>query len=340
MRSYVEVDVPVGAFVSGGWNSSLVATFAARSSLQKLKTFSIVFPEDADMDGRRYSRQVAEELSSDHQEVEFKPADFVRLYAETIRTLEEPNTRAPWLLTYLLSEHASCEVKTVVSGEGSDELFAGCNWFQSVIVGPSTSLRRLAPRSVGRAPQSLHPHHRWQVFTQVLAAKDQDEVDITWLRCLSSPLRNELLRPEVRAPAADLSVLLPDCETMRSCRNRLERLLALEFEDRLGDGVLLETDKMSMAHALEARMPFLDRAVVEFALSLPSDLKLPGGREKYVLGKVVHHLPEQIRHRKKFGLGYPRVISKVAIGQQFFCELLLDSSNGQGPLGRHASSRT
>lgn len=112
--------------------------------------------------------------------------------------------------------------------------------------------------------------------------------------------------PESRLQSVDkLFDLLPTEETSSSCRNLLQRPLALEFTGPLADGILHASDKLSVAHSLEARMPFLDRSVIEFAQSLPSRLKVRAGQERYVLKPMAERLLKEIAQRRKFGLGMP-----------------------------------
>ena len=128
LRSHLAADVPVGAFVSGGWDSSLTATLAARQLGTRLKTFSITFPNDPDVDEGRFSRQVAERLGTEHHEVEFDVAAVPDQLPKVTRALEEPFIRSPASLQYQLAEMTAREVKTAISGEGADELFAGYAW--------------------------------------------------------------------------------------------------------------------------------------------------------------------------------------------------------------------
>jgi asparagine synthase (glutamine-hydrolysing) len=139
-------------------------------------------------------------------------------------------------------------------------------------------------------------------------------------------LNPRLLHPDLRDAAWDPHDPLPHPATLESCEDRLQRRLAIEFCGRLSDGILLETDKMSMAHSLETRMPFLHRPVVDFALALPSDLKLRRGQEKAILRRLVRDLPPEIAGRRKQGLWYPRDYTEHPSVRGYVRSLLLDSS--------------
>ena len=136
-----------------------------------------------------------------------------------------------------------------------------------------------------------------------------------------------LLDPVFRATNPDFSTLLPPADVTSSARDPLEKRLAMEFTGRLCEGSLMPMDKVSMAHSLEVRMPFLHRPIMEFALSLPSNMKIRHGQEKYILNRLNHHVPKEVAQRKKFGLRYT---DEPAIANRFVqpaWEMLLDGNN-------------
>lgn len=336
VKSHLAADVPVGAFISGGWDSSLVATFAAEQTSRKLKTFSIIFPDAPQADESRYSRLLANQLGSDHQETEFRVSEATDMYRDVVRHLEEPNSRAPVLLFYQLCRMAGSEVKSILAGEGSDELFAGYDWFQSKVAPLAHALRPITPQALARLALPYARGARSHLPLRTLAAKDDAETDIAWLRCMTPTIDSELISPEMRSATPDLQLLLPHPTTIDSYRGHLDRLLSLEQHGRLADGILLEADKMSMAHSLESRMPFLDRSIVEFSMRLPQNLKLRGSQEKYILKPLTRHLPPEIAQRKKWGLQYPRTFHADMSRSESVRELLLDSPNNGGILDRDA----
>jgi len=336
VKSHLAADVPVGAFISGGWDSSLVAAFAAEQTSRRLKTFSIIFPDAPQADESRYSRLLAKQLDSDHEETEFRAADAPTMYRDVVRHLEEPNSRAPVLLFYQLSRAAGSKVKSVLAGEGSDELFAGYEWFQSKVSRMAHTLRPITSKALARLALPYARGARAHLLLGTLAARDETETDIEWLRCMSPTINSALIHSDIRSATPDLRLLLPHQETIDSYRTYLDRLLSLEQHGRLADGILLEADKMSMAHSLESRMPFLDRSVVEFSMRLPSNLKLRGNQEKHILKPLTRHLPPEIAQRKKWGLQYPRTFNASMSRSESARELLLDSPKNGGILDRDA----
>jgi asparagine synthase (glutamine-hydrolysing) len=326
VRSHLAADVPVGAFLSGGWDSSLTAALAARSIGRKLKTFSIVFPDDPSADESRFSRLMARHLGSDHHEIEFRSSLMPGLVPKISRSLEEPCANVPAGVLYVLASLAHAHVKTVLSGEGADELFAGYEQFR---VNFPYVLRHFVPPSVARLAAPACGHVRLRRSLRFLGAKDGRTADAEWARLFTPEDKRKMLAGELQSGGPDLEPVLIDPGALATCQDRLQRRLAFEFTGRLGNAVLLVSDKMGMAHSLEVRMPFLDHAVVEFALRLPSRLKVHRGREKVILSTLAkRYLPPEIANRRKKGLAYPDGFWMRPPCDKYVRELLLDSAGG------------
>ncbi len=326
VRSHLAADVPVGAFLSGGWDSSLTTMLAAEASPATLKTFSIVFPENPAQDESRFSRMLAGRLGTDHHEIEFRAAQMPGLMPSLIRHLEEPVSTAPAALFYVLCSLVSRHVKTAISGEGADELFGGYEWYR---IDAPYAIRRLAPPWVFRKLAPMCPHARARKALRILGAVSDRRADAEWRRALDAGGKRELLKPEFRTDGPDLEPVLLAGDVLESCSDSLQRRLAFDFTARLADGILFLGDKTGMAHSLETRMPFLDRSVVEFAMRLPSRFKVHRGREKRVVGEVARRLlPPEIAARRKQGLGYPPTMWREKAAFNYARELLLDSRRG------------
>jgi len=197
----------------------------------------------------------------------------------------------------------------------------------------------VTPRPIARALVNLSGRDRWRQVFQVLGAETSTDVAVLWLRQLGGA-PNDFLKPEFCDADALLTATLPHAETLASCRDRLDRRLALEFVGRMGDAVLFACDKTTMAHSVEMRMPFLHRPLVEFALNLPSSLKIRGGRVKYLLGQIAGSLPEAIRTRRKQGLRHPRRFAADPEVRRFVREMLLDSKSLAPPIDRKVVERS
>ena len=167
----------------------------------------------------------------------------------------------------------------------------------------------------------------------MLAARDEQAADAEWYRIFSRTEQKGLIPAE---PGSSLDPVRLDPSTAMSCRDRLQRRLALEFTRRLPEGILLVADRMSMAHSLEVRMPFLDANVLEFSGALPSGMKRKGRQEKYVLSLLSSLLPPAIAKRKKFGLVAPMKDYLTGPLRSWARHLLLDSNRLGGRLDRSA----
>lgn len=322
--SHLQGDVPVGAFVSGGWDSSLVASMAAEKSGKRLKTFSIVFPEDPGSDESRFSRLIAQSLGSEHYEIEYRNSLLPALMPKIARHLDEPCSNVPVAVGFVLASLAGAHVKTVLSGEGADELFGGYDWLRTSY---PYALRRWVPRWPARLAARYFGPSRLRTGLRFLGAPDTQTADAEWGRGFTPEDKQQVMLPEFRAAGPDVEPALVRPEILATCKDDLARRLAFEFKGRLADAILFAHDKMSMAHSLEVRMPFLDTAVVDFALRLPSRMKIRDGREKVVLGCVARRrLPAEIAARRKKGLAYPDGFWSRPPCEGYARELLLDGS--------------
>ena len=333
VRSHLDADVPLGALISGGWDSSLVGLMATQISTQRLKTFSIVFPDHPEADESPYSRLLAERAGTEHREIEFRAEDVPRVLPAAARHLGEPCLASPFLLLYQLSWLAASSVKAVVGGEGSDEQFAGYHWLQARSE-LYYWLRRAAPRRPLRYAAERANHLQLGRVSRILAAADDLAADSEWYRILSPPERGCLFLSDPCIDHPDVQPVRLDPETHATCRNHLERRLALEFTRRLPEGILLVADRMSMAHSLEVRMPFLDANILEFSAALPARMRRRGRQEKYILSLLKGLLPEGIARRKKFGLVAPMKRYLAGPLRNWAREALLDSSCLGGHLDR------
>jgi asparagine synthase (glutamine-hydrolysing) len=169
---------------------------------------------------------------------------------------------------------------------------------------------------------------------RMLAAPDDGAADREQYRLLTESEKRAILGWQLEDPP-DLDPLRLDPRTEASCRDLLQRQMALELTRRLPDGLLMINDRMSMAHAVEMRMPFLDRAVVDFARRLPSRLKRRGGQEKFILSLLVDRLPQPIARRRKFGLRSAMDRDLAGPLRGWLRELLLDAPDGE-PFRRRA----
>lgn len=312
VRLRLRADVPVGAYLSGGLDSTLVAALARRVSGTPPKTFSIGF-EDQDLDESRFQQEAAAHLASDHESLLCRRSDVADLFADVIWHTEKPIVRTAPLPLFLLSRLVrSRGIKVVLTGEGADEMLGGYDIFKEV------KIRQFC----ARAPESTwRPSLLRRLYPYVPALQSQSD---GYLRAffrtsadeMQDPMFSHLPRWRITAHSrlfysGQLRERLRGHDAVGELRNRLpseflhwdslERAQYLEATILLPGYILSsQGDRMAMAHSVEARYPFLDHRVVDFALSLPSRLKIKVLNEKYLLKRAARGLvPRAIEARSK-----------------------------------------
>jgi asparagine synthase (glutamine-hydrolysing) len=323
VKARLESEVPLGVFLSGGIDSSLVAAFANRAGLKPLKTFTIGF-DNAQWDESADARRIAEHIGSEHHELRLSVDELQRSLPETLVKLvhyfDEPFGDDSALPTYHVSKLARQHVTVILSGDGGDELFAGYSSYQGAMF--AERYKQLLPHWLGGGlvPNAVG------VMASVMPGKLRYKLQRIEriLRHSSLPLREGyrqktsiwnveelrgLLNADVLADNRSLTTdYLPRELTaiMNSNRDVISRLTEMDVRSYMRDDILVKVDRMSMAHSLEVRSPLLDQFVVEMAAAIPSELKLKNGVGKYILKKVVApYLPAESMKKRKQGFGVP-----------------------------------
>jgi len=308
VREHMVADVPLGVWSSGGVDSSTILHYAATESSKPLKTFSVV------VDGRKknegpYFREIAKCYGTDHHEFDLNPALELRSAIEDFAYYsDEPSADAGALPVWFLSRMSRKHVTVALSGEGADELFGGyLTYMADRMAAPfrmtPRGLRRFVLGALGRyVPVSddkislEYKLKRWLEGTLLPA----DEAHFFWNGTFSNEQRRSI---RLGSNGNGLQELV---EQLSLPREVVERYLAVDQNFYLPDDILYKTDRMSMAHSLEVRPPFLDHRIVEFAAGLPSKLKIRGSRQKFVLKELMRgKLPEAVLNRKKTGFDIP-----------------------------------
>jgi asparagine synthase (glutamine-hydrolysing) len=304
VRAHLVSDVPVGVLLSGGVDSGLLAALAAQETSAPVRTFSIGF-EEGSFDETADARLVAERYGTEHHELVVRP-DAAQLLPALAEAFDEPFADSSALPTYLVSELAARDVKVALSGEGGDELFAGYYTYAADLLALRTApLARLARPLVERLPSSdrrLSFDYKAKRFVRA-AHLPPLERHHGWKEIFSADARAELTGRSTSFDPVDL------------LRGRFAETDGAELLARLQDvdlGVLMvadqltKTDRASMAHSLEARVPFCDPAVAELALALPRRLRVRGLAKKVLLRKAAEPLlPAEIVRGKKRGFSIP-----------------------------------
>jgi len=305
VRAHLVSDVPVGVLLSGGIDSSALAALAARESSYRVSTFSIGFQERA-FNELDQARLVAEHYGTEHHELVVRP-DAVELLPRLAEAFDEPFADSSALPTYLVSQLAAGTVKVALSGEGGDELFGGYHTYVADTLAPrigrvAAALRPLVdalPSSSGKV--SLD--YKAKRFARA-AHLPPLERHHGWKEIFSADARAELLDGR-RGPTDPLDVYrVRYAETEGA--DELARLQDVDIGIYLADDLLVKTDRASMAHSLEARVPFCDQQVAELALALPRRMKVRGLAKKRLLRQAVATLlPERIARAPKQGFSIP-----------------------------------
>ena len=300
-------DVPVGIFLSGGLDSSTVATLASARSGRPLTAFAIAF-DDPTFDESAHARRVATGLGAAYVEETLRERDLLDVVDVAVDHLDEPLADASYLPTYLLSRLAARHVKVVLGGDGGDELWGGYPTYGAHAAArlygglPGAVRAGLVSPLVARLPiDDRYQSFEWKLrrFTQRF---DDDPVrrHLRWMSSVDLPeLPRALTRAEGLLPET-LKTRLPDTLDV------LHRLMVLDFSTYMSGSVLTKVDRASMAHGLEVRPPLLDNDLIDFALSLPSSYKVGRGVTKRLLKQAATgHVPQSIITRPKKGFGIP-----------------------------------
>jgi asparagine synthase (glutamine-hydrolysing) len=303
-------DVPLGAFLSGGIDSTIVVGLMSKLLDRPVKTFSIGFKDSPGYDETAYARLAAERFKTDHTEFIVEPGAF-DLVDKLVWHHDGPFGDSSAVPTYLVSELTRRQVTVVLTGDGGDELFAGYLRFYAALSAERTPrVLRGALKAVSRGlPAGGSARHMLSRLNRFAAAASLPlEERITRWSSLFYDDIEALLAPELlRAvePIDKLRYLRRFEHTLRG-RSTLSRILSINFNTYLLDDLLIKTDRCTMATSLEARSPFLDTALMEYVAALPDSMKLAGGRTKVILREAFADLvPQPIQARGKMGFGIP-----------------------------------
>jgi len=304
VRAHLVSDVPVGVLLSGGVDSAFLAALAAEESSEALRTFSIGF-EERSFDELAGARLVAERYGTQHRELMLRP-DAALLLPALADAFDEPFADSSALPTYLVSQLAASDVKVALSGEGGDELFGGYYTYAADLLAARVGgLARLAGPLVERLPTSTSRasfDYKAKRFVRS-AHLPPLERHHGWKEIFSPDLRAELTGDRSGFDPVDI---LRDRYRETEGADELARLQDVDLGIYLVDDLLVKTDRASMAHSLEARVPYLDTVVTNLALALPTRHKIRGLAKKVLLRKAAAPLlPREIVHGKKRGFSIP-----------------------------------
>ena len=312
-------DVPLGAFLSGGVDSSTVVALMQTQSNRPVNTFSIGFNE-SEYNEAVYAKDVAKNLGTDHTELYVQPEDAIAVIPMLPRLYCEPFSDSSQIPTFLVSKLASEQVTVSLSGDAGDELFCGYDRYQMtnqlwgklrILPLPIRSLiskllTSISPKIWNSISQSLPKIKHYDNFgdklhkiTEILNSESIDE--------LYHGLISSFRKPEnIVVGGYEPPTLLTGNAPMLVGLNNIEKMMALDLMTYLPDDILTKVDRAAMGVSLETRIPFLDHRIIEFAWSLPQSIKLKDGQTKWPLRQLLYrHVPQKLIDRPKMGFGVP-----------------------------------
>jgi asparagine synthase (glutamine-hydrolysing) len=307
VESHMVADVPLGAFLSGGVDSSVVVGLMARASSRPVQTFSIGF-DVPEFDELEHARRVARHFGTDHHEFVVRP-DGLSILDRVVAQFDEPFADSSAIPTWYVSEIARQHVTVVLSGDGGDELFGG---YDRYLAHPRVARFDRVPlpakRQLAAAVWPLLPHGvRGKNFLRHVARSDDGRY-LDAIAFFQPDEKRALYTADVREALSGASA--EDALARHFARFASlpphSRMMRFDFETYLPEDVLTKVDRMSMAHSIESRVPLLDNEVIDFAATIPASLKIVNGRRKHILKEAAKDLlPADILNRKKQGFGVP-----------------------------------
>ena len=310
VREHLLSDVPLGVWLSGGIDSSTILHYAAKASSSRLKTYSISF-QGRSFDETSYIQRAVSEYGTQHEQLDLNPEqDLQGAIEEFAYYSDEPTADAGALPVWFLSKLCKTGTTVALSGEGADELFGGYLTYRANRI--ARSVRRLPRGTIKLALQAVRG---WPVSDEKISLEYKvkrllegsllppDQAHIYWNGTFSEAEKRALLQVEL--PGA-LNDVLGDLRQYLSLNDDLRPYLQFDQKYYLADDILVKSDRMSMAHAVEVRPPFLDHRIVEFTAKLPASLLIRGSRQKVLLKDVMKDkLPPAILQRPKMGFDIP-----------------------------------
>ncbi len=319
VRQQMMADVPLGAFLSGGVDSSTIVALMQAQSSRPVKTFSIGFDEQG-YNEAGYAKVVAQHLGTEHTELYVTPEQAISVIPRLPALYDEPFSDSSQIPTFLVSQLARRHVTVSLSGDAGDELFCGYTRYQ-VAAGLWKKLSRLPipfRRLIARGLTALSPQtwtriggylpafnglgnvgDRLHKAAGVLASASIKDLYVGLVSHWDDPT-------SIVAGGYEPPTLLTSNAPELGCLDPIQRMMLLDTLMYLSDDILVKVDRAAMATSLEGRMPFLDHRVIEFAWRLPQSVKLREGQSKWVLRQVLYrHVPRKLIERPKMGFGVP-----------------------------------
>jgi asparagine synthase (glutamine-hydrolysing) len=308
-------DVPVGVFLSGGYDSTAVTALLQKESSTKIKTFTIGF-KDEKLNEAEYAKQVAAHLGTDHTEYYCTAKEAIDIVPQLPHFYDEPFADSSAIPTSLVSKVAREKVTVALSADAGDEVFAGYNRYDYIMTfGKKVKqiplpLRKLVAGAMDMISADSIPilrnkylfHSRYEKVKQFLKQAD----DYNMNQVLSKQFLEEDIDKLLLKKTTKLNTAFDSTELSKQQYSTLNYIMAIDYQTYLVDDILQKVDRATMTHSLEGREPFLDHRVIEWAAQLPTEYKYNKGIKKFILKDIVHqYVPKEVMDRPKMGFGVP-----------------------------------
>jgi asparagine synthase (glutamine-hydrolysing) len=318
VNSRMIADVPLGAFLSGGIDSSIIVALMASNSSRPVKTFSIGFKDDHLYDETHFAREVSERYRTDHHEFKLGYQDMLNVLPDVIATFDEPFADSSAIPTYIVAQETKKYVTVALSGDGGDELFAGYRsylseyWYARYMQIPGLFRKGLIENLIKTLPDSrdvkiLEYIRRLKKFIKATKGSFPERL-LALKEVFPEEIRNNLILNNHNNgnSSQDLSLGWINNLLGYYSGDRINSILYSDLKDSLPGDMLTKVDWMSMKNSLEVRVPFLDHRVVELAFQMQGSLKLYNGKTKYILKETFKkQLPPSLLRRSKAGFEVP-----------------------------------
>ena len=308
-------DVPVGVFLSGGYDSTCVTALLQKTSTEKIKTFTIG-TTDNKLDEAPFAKQIAAHLGTDHTEYYCTAKEALDIIPELPYYYDEPFADSSAIPTILVSRLARKKVTVALSADAGDEIFAGYNRYDYIsrygkkLGAIPQPFRKLAVAAMSTVSSEKIPylrnrrnfHSRYDKLKNLLADPSPSEL----LKNLSQVFNSREIDRLFSNSVSELTTAHNSTELINGYDDPLAYMMAIDYQTYMVDDILQKVDRATMSVSLEGREPFLDQDIIEWAAQLPSEYKYHQGQKKYLLKQIVHrHVPKEIMERPKMGFGIP-----------------------------------
>jgi len=308
-------DVPVGIFLSGGYDSTCLTALLQKDKTEKLQTFTVAVP-DIGLNEAPYAKEVANYIGTNHTEIMCAEDDVLNLISDLPYYYDEPFADSSAIPTSLVCKMARQQVKVVLSADGGDEVFAGYNRYDylikysKILQAMPAPLRNAAHNIMNRVSADNFPflkntynfHNRYEKLKLLL----RDPSPKNMMLSLSKQYDETQIKGLFNSSVFPMNTAYQSNDLLEEFYTPLSYMMAIDYQTYLIDDILQKVDRASMSASLEAREPFLDQRIIEYAARLPDSYKYHRGEKKYILKEIVHkHIPKKLVDRPKMGFAIP-----------------------------------